>query len=185
MILENNLYGIDIDTRAAQLASFALLMKAREDDRRLFSNPPKLNIIALQDSQDLDAYQIWQDLNLNQAWQKGSHVDLFGNDQKDLSSPDNDARYALIKELIEKFKEATNFGSLICMDNQEQDFVDLQNTIENLVVEGDTLQKAAAKKLLPLAVQAKILAKKYDAAIANPPYMGQGYLVVFQKVCCH
>ncbi|HEO1766876.1 TPA: BREX-1 system adenine-specific DNA-methyltransferase PglX [Acinetobacter baumannii] len=175
LILENNLYGIDIDTRAAQLASFALLMKAREDDRRLFSNPPKLNIIALQDSQALDADQIWQDLNLNHAWQKGSHVDLFGNNQKDLSSPDNDARYALIKELIEKFKEATNFGSLICMDNQEQDFVDLQNTIENLVAEGDTLQKAAAKKLLPLVIQAKILAKKYDAAIANPPYMGQGY----------
>lgn len=172
LILENNLYGIDIDTRAAQLASFALLMKAREDDRRLFSNPPKLNIIALQDSQDLDADQIWQDLNLNQAWQKGSHVDLFGNDQKDLSSPENDARYALIQELVEKFKEAKTFGSLICMDSQEQDFVDLQNTLEDLVVEGDTLQKAAAKKLLPLVIQAKLLAKKYDAVIANPPYMG-------------
>lgn len=172
LILENNLYGIDIDTRAAQLASFALLMKAREDDRRLFSNPPKLNIIALQDSQDLDADQIWQDLNLNQAWQKGSHVDLFGNDQKDLSSPDNDARYALIQELVEKFKEASTFGSLICMDSPELDFVDLKNTLEELVGEGDTLQKAAAKRLLPLMIQAKLLAKQYDAVIANPPYMG-------------
>lgn len=172
LILENNLYGIDIDTRAAQLSSFALLMKAREDDRRLFSNPPKLNIIALQDSQDLDADQIWQDLNLNQAWQKGSHVDLFGNDQNDLSSPKNDARYALIQELVEKFKEATTFGSLISMDSSEQDFADLQNTLESLVIEGDTLQKAAAKKLLPLVIQAKLLVKKYDAVIANPPYMG-------------
>ena len=172
LILENNLYGIDIDTRAAQLASFALLMKAREDDRRLFSNPPKLNIIALQDSQDLDADQIWQDLNLNQAWQKGSHVDLFGNDQEDLSSPDNDARYALIEELVEKFKEAKNFGSLICMDSSEQDFSDFQKTLENLIVEGDTLQKAAAKKLLPFVIQAKLLSQQYDAVIANPPYMG-------------
>ena len=172
LILEKNLYGIDIDTRAAQLASFALLMKAREDDRRLFSNPPKLNIIALQDSQDLDADQIWQDLNLNQAWQKGSHVDLFGNDQNDLSSPENDARYTLIQELVEKFKEATTFGSLISMDSSEQDFADLLNTIENLVADGDTLQKAAAKKLLPLVIQARLLAKKYDAVIANPPYMG-------------
>ncbi|MFH7766887.1 BREX-1 system adenine-specific DNA-methyltransferase PglX [Acinetobacter sp. BSP-28] len=176
LILENNLYGIDIDTRAAQLASFALLMKAREDDRRLFSNPPKLNIIALQDSLELDADQTWQDLNLNQAWQKGSHVDLFGNDQKDLSSPDNDARYTLIQELVEKFKEAKNSGSLICMDSQEQDFADLQNTLEDLVAEGDTLQKAAAKKLLPLVIQAKLLAKKYDAVIANPPYMGGKFL---------
>lgn len=172
LILENNLYGIDIDTRAAQLASFALLMKAREDDRRLFSNPPKLNIIALQDSLDLDADQIWQDLNLNEAWQKGSHVDLFGNNQNDLSVPDNDARYALIQELIEKFKEASTFGSLICMDSPELDFVDLKNTLEELASEGDTLQKAAAKKLLPLVIQAKLLAKKYDAVIANPPYMG-------------
>ncbi|WNX58972.1 BREX-1 system adenine-specific DNA-methyltransferase PglX [Acinetobacter baumannii] len=172
LILENNLYGIDIDTRAAQLASFALVMKAREDDRRLFSIPPKLNIIALQDSQGLDADQIWQDLNLNQAWQKGSHVDLFGNYQKDLSSPENDARYALIQELVEKFKAATTFGSLICMDSLEQDFVDLQNTLEELANEGDTLQKAAAKKLLPLVIQAKLLAKQYDAVIANPPYMG-------------
>jgi len=176
LILEKNLYGIDIDTRAAQLASFALLMKAREDDRRLFSNPPNINIIALRDSQDLDADQIWQDLNLNQAWQKGSHVDLFGNDQTDLSSPENDARYALIQELVEKFKEATTFGSLICMGSQEQDFVDLQNTLEDLVVDGDTLQKAAAKKLLPLVIQARLLAKKYDAVIANPPYMGNKYL---------
>lgn len=172
LILENNLYGIDIDTRAAQLASFALLMKAREDDRRLFSNPPKLNIIALQDSQDLDADQIWKDLNLNQAWQKGSHVDLFGNDQKDLSSPENDERFKLIQEVLAKFKEASTFGSLICMDSPEQDFIDLQNTLEGLVIEGDTLQKAAAKKLLPLVIQAKLLAKKYDAVIANPPYMG-------------
>ncbi|MDO7417449.1 BREX-1 system adenine-specific DNA-methyltransferase PglX [Acinetobacter baumannii] len=172
LILENNLYGIDIDTRAAQLASFALLMKAREDDRRLFSNPPNINIIALQDSQDLDADQIWQDLNLNQAWQKGSHVDLFGNDQTDLSSPENDARYALIKELVVKFKEAKTFGSLICMDSLEQDFVDLQKTLEDLVADGDTLQKAAAKKLLPLVQQAKLLGKQYDAVIANPPYMG-------------
>ncbi|ENX46135.1 hypothetical protein F886_01575 [Acinetobacter sp. NIPH 542] len=172
LILENNLYGIDIDTRAAQLSSFALLMKAREDDRRLFSNPPKLNIIALQDSQGLDADQIWQDLNLNQAWQKGSHVDLFGNDQNDLSSPGNDARYILIQELVEKFKEATTFGSLIRMDSSEQDFVDFQNTLEGLASEGDSLQKAAAKKLLPMVIQAKFLAKKYDAVIANPPYMG-------------
>src|SRR5690606_36882749 len=62
LILENNLYGIDIDTRAAQLASFALLMKAREDDRRLFSNPPKLNIIALQDSQPDRLEELNQDL---------------------------------------------------------------------------------------------------------------------------
>ena len=50
LILEKNLYGLDIDDRAAQLAGFALLMKARADDRRIFVNPPKLNILALVES---------------------------------------------------------------------------------------------------------------------------------------
>lgn len=58
LILEKNLYGLDIDDRAAQMAGFALLMKARADDRRLLSDasqPPRLNIHSLQTSQGLDA----------------------------------------------------------------------------------------------------------------------------------
>lgn len=53
LILQKNLFGLDIDDRAAQLAGFALLMKAREDDRRLFDdegNPPHLNVMAIQQS---------------------------------------------------------------------------------------------------------------------------------------
>ena len=50
LILEKNLYGLDIDDRAAQLAGFALLMKARADDRRLFNDPPWLNVLSLQES---------------------------------------------------------------------------------------------------------------------------------------
>jgi hypothetical protein len=55
LILEKNLYGLDIDDRAAQLAGFALLMKARADDRRLFNDPPRLNVLSLQESKGLDA----------------------------------------------------------------------------------------------------------------------------------
>ena len=54
LILEKNLYGVDIDDRASQLAAFALLMRARADDRRLFNDPPKLNVLSLQDSRGLD-----------------------------------------------------------------------------------------------------------------------------------
>lgn len=53
LILEKNLYGLDIDDRAAQLAGFALLMKARADDRRLLENPPQLNVLAIQASNKL------------------------------------------------------------------------------------------------------------------------------------
>ena len=55
LILEKNLYGLDIDDRAAQLAGFALLMKARADDRRIFVSPPKLNILALVESGNCEA----------------------------------------------------------------------------------------------------------------------------------
>ncbi|MDD5613347.1 MAG: BREX-1 system adenine-specific DNA-methyltransferase PglX, partial [Gallionella sp.] len=58
LILEKNLYGLDIDDRAAQMAGFALLMKARADDRRLFNEPPKLNVLSLQESKGLDAAEL-------------------------------------------------------------------------------------------------------------------------------
>ena len=172
LILEKNLFGLDIDNRAAQLASFALLMKAREDDRTLLRNPPKLNIMALQETGDLDVTRLWNDLNLNAAWKKGSHEDLFGSEEQELSSPENDARFMLIQEVLAKFEHAKTFGSLICMDAPEKPYTDLKIELEKLLETGDTLQKAAVKKLVPLLTQAMLLAKQYDAVIANPPYMG-------------
>ena len=149
LILENNLYGIDIDTRAAQLASFALLMKAREDDRRLFSNPPKLNIIALQDSQPerLDAFS--QDLAST------------GIEQADL------------KELLDLFEHASTFGSLIQIPATfAKKLADLETKLNTALESGDIFAQQSAQELLPLVQQAKLLAKQYDAVIANPPYMG-------------
>lgn len=172
LILEKNLFGLDIDNRAAQLASFALLMKAREDDRSLLRNPPKLNIMALQETGDLDVTRLWNDLNLNAAWKKGSHEDLFGSEEQDLSSPENDERFKLIQEVLVKFENAKTFGSLICMDAPEKPYTDLKLELEKLLDTGDTLQKAAVKKLVPLLTQAMLLAKQYDAVIANPPYLG-------------
>ncbi len=176
LILEKNLFGLDIDHRAAQLASFALLMKAREDDRTLLRNPPKLNIMALKETGDLDLTRLWNDLNLNAAWKKGSHEDLFGSEEQELSSPENDERFKLIQEVLAKFENAKTFGSLICMDAPEKQYTDLKLELEKLLDTGDTLQKAAVKKLVPLLIQAILLAKQYDAVIANPPYMGSKYL---------
>jgi len=149
LILENNLYGIDIDTRAAQLASFALLMKAREDDRRLFSNPPKLNIIALQDSQPdrLDAFS--QDL---------ASTDIAQTD---------------LKELLDLFEHASTFGSLIQIPASfAKKLPDLETKLNTALKSGDIFSQQSAQELLPLVLQAKLLAKQYDAVIANPPYMG-------------
>ncbi|MCU4419507.1 BREX-1 system adenine-specific DNA-methyltransferase PglX [Acinetobacter bereziniae] len=149
LILENNLYGIDIDTRAAQLASFALLMKAREDDRRLFSNPPKLNIIALQDSQPERLDAISQDLAST------------GIAQADL------------KELLDLFEHASTFGSLIQIPTAfAKKLPDLETKLNTALESGDIFAQQSAQELLPLVLQAKLLSKQYDAVIANPPYMG-------------
>lgn len=149
LILENNLYGIDIDTRAAQLSSFALLMKAREDDRRLFSNPPKLNIIALQDSQPERLDALSQDLANT------------GIAQADL------------KELLELFEHSSTFGSLIQVPATfSQKLPELESKLNTALESGDIFAQQSAQELLPLVQQAKLLAKQYDAVIANPPYMG-------------
>ena len=153
LILENNLYGIDIDTRAAQLASFALLMKAREDDRRLFSNPPKLNIIALQDSQP-------------------ERLDAFSQDLANTSLEKAD-----LKELLDLFEHASTFGSLIQVPATfAQKLPELESKLNAALASGDIFSQQSAQELLPLVQQAKLLAKQYDAVIANPPYMGSKYL---------
>ncbi len=149
LILENNLYGIDIDTRAAQLASFALLMKAREDDRRLFSNPPKLNIIALQDSQP-------------------ERLEVFSQDLANTGIAQAD-----LKELLDLFEYASTFGSLIQIPQAfAKKLPELESKLNTALASGDIFVQQSAHELLPLVKQAKLLAQQYDAVIANPPYMG-------------
>ncbi|WP_407503134.1 BREX-1 system adenine-specific DNA-methyltransferase PglX [Acinetobacter baumannii] len=149
LILENNLYGIDIDTRAAQLASFALLMKAREDDRRLFSNPPKLNIIALQDSQP-------------------ERLEAFSQDLANTGIAQAD-----LKELLDLFEHASTFGSLIQIPQAfAKKLPELESKLNTALESGDIFAQQSATELLSLVQQAKLLGKQYDAVIANPPYMG-------------
>ena len=175
LILENNIFGLDIDDRAEQLTGFALMMKARQDDRRIFGRGIHLNICAFQNSDELNADQLWQALNLNKAWQAGSHIDMFGQAQANLGAEETDPRYALIKDLVVTFKDAKAFGSLLSVDNKhEATLFDLKNTLTDLSVNGDSLQKSSAEKLLPIIEQAWILSQRYDAVIANPPYMGGG-----------
>jgi len=172
LILENNLFGLDIDDRAAQLAGFALLMKAREDDRRIFSRGIRMNVMALQGTQHLDASALWRDLNLTGDWHQGQSQSLFESEQKPLSS--NDSTYKAIVDLIERFQDAKTFGSLIELPNSfEAPLKTLLEEITELAVSGDTMQKTAARQLMPIVQQAWLLAQRYDAVIANPPYMGR------------
>lgn len=91
LVLEKNLYGLDIDERAAQLTGFALMMKARADDRRLFERGVQLNVTALQESTGFDAERFAQGVKLAD----------YGVTLGDLTA---------LKSL---FEHATTFGSLI------------------------------------------------------------------------
>ncbi|MCE5164305.1 BREX-1 system adenine-specific DNA-methyltransferase PglX [Plesiomonas sp. PI-19] len=176
LILTHNLYGLDIDDRAAQLAGFALLMRARQDDRRLFSRELSLNIYALQESRSLNIPKLWQALNLNADWNRGQVQDLFASEEV-ASSPNtiaaNDSRLGLLNDLHQRFLSAKTLGSLIEVPAEQATAIDeLAATLHSLSLNGDTQQKPAARTLLPLLKQASVLAKRYDAVIANPPYMG-------------
>ncbi len=152
LILEKNLYGLDIDDRAAQMAGFALLMKARADDRRLFNEPPKLNVLSLQESKGLDAAALAQAINAS------------GTERVEV---------AQLRWLIDTFEHAKTFGSLIQIGLQPtSNLRKLLSIVQQSMQTGDLYAQAAAQDVLPLVQQALVLGMQFDAVVANPPYMG-------------
>ena len=176
LILEKNIYGLDIDDRAAQLSGFSLMMMARQDDRRIFSRDVRLNVLSLQETEHLDLPKLWQDLNLSGDWTSGATQDMFGGDL-DLSSFEADNRYQLLQRNIERFKQAKTFGSLIEVPAAEYEALkELHDTVLELLESGDSIQRAAASQIIDVVHQALLLAIRYDAVVANPPYMGRKYM---------
>lgn len=180
LILENNLFGLDIDDRAGQLAGFALMMLAREDDRRIFNrmaeNGFKLNVLSLQESSHLDVASLWKAINITSDSQRGQSQSLFDSDQIDLSAAPADNRYLLLKATLARFTEAKTFGSLIEVPADDAaPLGELLEQLRQLTKDGDSIQKPAAEQLIPFVQQASMLAQRYDAVVANPPYMGSKY----------
>lgn len=171
LILENNIFGLDIDDRAAQLSGFSLLMMARKDDRRIFTREVRLNIVSLQESLHLDIAKLWQQLNFHQQNQTGSMGDMFAENTA-LAYTDS-VEYQLLMRTLKRFVNAKTLGSLIQVPQEEE--AELKAFLEALYrmeQEGDFQQKVAAKAFIPYIQQAWILAQRYDAVVANPPYMG-------------
>jgi len=149
LILEKNLFGLDIDGRAAQLTGFALMMKGRADDRRLFERGVKLNVMALQDSTGFDAEGLAQGVKLAD----------YGLTPGDLT------------ELKRLFEHATTFGSLIQVpEGLKAKLPALKQLSE--ANSKDMFVSGMLKCLRLLVRQAEMLAAQYDAVVANPPYMG-------------
>lgn len=142
IILENNLYGLDIDDRAGQLSILSVLLKAREYDKNIFNKEivRKLNIMSIQESNIISRNLID---NINNTLQK------------------EQANY-----LIDKFENAKEIGSLLTLDNNN--YEELEKTIESdETIYGIELRE----KILPIIKIANILSKKYNVVVTNPPYM--------------
>lgn len=152
-ILENNLHGLDIDDRAAQLACFAVAMKARKYNRRILNGETTLNIFAMQDSDF-----ITEDI-----------VRYFAGKDEKLRNDINELRIT--------FNNAKEYGSIISVP--KLDFAALYERIdiisrsfaEDIFQIG--YQNTVIEQLLPLVKQAEILSKKYDVVATNPPYMNK------------
>ena len=149
LILEKNLFGLDIDARAAQLAGFAVMMKGRADDRRLFERGVKLNVMAYVDSESLNTEQLAQGMKL----------------------ADYGLRLGHLTELKRLFEHATTFGSLIQVP---ETLVAELSALKRLseARPQDLILSEALNCLEPLVRQAELLVARYDAVVANPPYMG-------------
>ncbi|MDI5619187.1 BREX-1 system adenine-specific DNA-methyltransferase PglX, partial [Salmonella enterica subsp. enterica serovar Anatum] len=166
----NNIFGLDIDDRAAQLSGFAMLMLARQDDRRILGRGVRLNIVSLQESK-LDIAELWTKLNFHQQVQRGSMGDMFAEGAA-LTNTDS-AEYKLLMRTLALFTSAKTLGSLIQVSHEDEAALKaFLDGLYRLAVEGDIQQKEAAAELIPYIQQAWILAQRYDAVVANPPYMG-------------
>ena len=178
-ILTKNLFGLDIDDRAAQMAGFALLMKACADDRSVLSNPPALNVLALQDSDGLDADALAKALVPQERFEIVPSGDLL---PETLAQPTLSAHRPMSKEakaikaLVTLFDGAKTFGSLITVPDEVMQSLPLLDALLAKRLTGDLLlrkaQEDAQEALKPLVEQARLLGGRYDCVVANPPYMG-------------
>jgi type II restriction/modification system DNA methylase subunit YeeA len=158
LIVTKNLYGLDICPRAAQLAAFSLLMKGREDDRRLLERGIRLNVMALQDSTGINAERMAASLEL--AGISNSRADLL--------------------MLAELFTHSTTLGSLIQVPVLLAEKLPAISFLETQSSQ-DLFSASDLQLLNTLVRQAIILSKRYDVVVANPPYMGAKYHVSVLK----
>ena len=144
-ILKNNLFGLDIDDRAAQLAYFAVMMKARQYDRRLLTRGIQPNIYSIRESNGIQAMTI----------------EYFHKNDPKLKSD--------IERIVTEMRDAKEYGSILNIT--PVDFAGLYARFDEIRNDINMMQMSALEELLPLVKCAEVLAQKYDVVVTNPPYM--------------
>lgn len=165
-IVENNIYGLDIDDRAFQLAYFAIMMKARSYNRRFLTLGIEPNLCAIQESNGIQYDKDMGDFLLSEEHRE------------------------TLQYLLHTFMDAKEYGSILNVEERDYDgFLKAweqtaEATLENVVM---IAWYNECNQIVPTLVkQAKIFSQKYDCVITNPPYMGGGNmnskLVDFLKI---
>ena len=148
-IIENNLYGLDIDERASQLAYFAVMMVALKYDNRFLTRTtdpiPQPNVFAIVESNHIDKFAL----------------EYFINGDENLKSAMN----SIMLDML----DAKEYGSII--DVKPVDFSALFARFDEVKNEINMYTMPIADTLLPMVKVAFALAQKYDVVVTNPPYM--------------
>lgn len=155
-ILENNLFGLDIDKRAAQLAYFAVMMKARQYDRRIFTRKIKPHVYAIEESNGINRGQL----------------KYFG---ADLSPIERNKAKIQITDLLDIMIDAKEYGSILNVEIYDWEL--LQRFAERIDDAGqmtlETIGIESTQRILSyLITVGQTLSQKYDVVVTNPPYMG-------------
>ena len=152
LIVEKNLWGLDIDRRAYQLAYFAVMMKARQYNRRILTSGIKPNLFVIDDNRALTP----------------EIIEYIADGDSKIASD--------LRSISDDLTNAREYGSIINV--QPVDFSGLIERI-GIIAESDELnliamenKRMVCEKILPLVKQAQVLAQKYDVVCTNPPYMG-------------
>lgn len=158
-IVEYNIHGLDIDQRAYQLAYFAVMMKGRGYNRRFLrgrDGKPEPKVYAIVESNDIHR----------------NHLQFFGTH---LSEMERNVAVMQIEGLLDTFKDAREYGSILDVDSCDWDvlekFADDLGTMGQISFESVGSEETQ-KQLRKLVRVAKNLGQKYDAVVTNPPYMG-------------
>lgn len=160
LILENNLYGLDIDDRAAQLAYFAVMMKARSKSRRIFREKPELILCSIQESNGFPKEAL--DYLISPG--AGGIEEMIQREDVDY--------------LIQVFHDAKEYGSIL--EVREVDFEAIERRVEEIRDNAtqdlfeSAYREVILEKIPALVKQARVMSQKYDVVVTNPPYMGNG-----------
>ena len=145
-IVEKNLYGLDIDERASQLAYFAVMMKGCQYDRRFLSRGAQPKVYAIPESNELDNETVDYFVNNDPKLQKG-----FGT-------------------IVREFRDAKEYGSILNIS--PADFYLLYARVEEVRDDISLYRQNVMEQILPLIQAAEVMSAKYDVVVTNPPYMG-------------